>query len=249
MNTILIAHRGEPDSWPENSLAGFRAALAAGARWLETDVQLTADGVAVLSHDPTLGRLTGADLDVTRTGWAQIAGLSAGEPDRFGTTFSELHIERLEDFAGLLKQWPQARAFVEIKRDSLQAFGMQTVLDRVLDCLADVLDQCILISFDDGVLAEARRRDAMAIGWVLSEWSDASAATAAALAPDYLFCNRTRLPPEPEPLWAGPWQWVVYTVNAVGDIGPLLARGVRLVETNRISQLLADPALSGTACG
>ena len=45
MRDILIGHRGEPESWPENSLAGYRAILEAGARYIETDVQITADGV------------------------------------------------------------------------------------------------------------------------------------------------------------------------------------------------------------
>lgn len=249
MKTRLIAHRGEPDSWPENSLAGFRAVLAAGARYLETDVQLTADRVAILSHDPTLLKLTGQNLEVMRTDWTKIASLPAGEPERFGTTFSDLRIERLEDFAALLEQWPHARAFVEIKRESLQAFGIETVLDIVLDCLAAVLDQCILISFDDAVLARAHRRSTLEIGWVLSEWSAASAATAADLAPEYLFCNRKRLPPAPEPLWQGPWQWVVYIINEASEIEPFHTRGFRLMETNRISKLLADPAHSGTASG
>jgi len=249
MKGRLVAHRGEPDSWPENSLAGFRAALAAGAQYLETDIQLTADRVAVLSHDPTLLKLTGQDLEVTRTDWAEIASLPAGEPERFGTAFSDLRIERLDAFAALLKQWPHARAFVEIKTDSLQVFGDDAVLDSVLDCIASVLDQCILISFDDAVLARARRRSPVEIGWVLSEWSDGAAATATGLAPDYLFCNRKRLPPAPDPLWAGPWQWVVYTVNEAGELAPLCARGIRLVETNGISRLLADLAGSGTACG
>jgi len=249
MNTVLIAHRGEPDSWPENSLAGYRAVLAAGACLLETDVQLTADRIPILSHDPTLLRTTGRDLAIRHTDWARIAGLPAGEPQRFGSDFDDLRIARLADFASLLGRWPQARAFVELKRESLQAFGTATVLAIVLDCLADVLDRCVLISFDAAVLGLVRQRCDSEIGWILPEWSAASAATAAALAPDYLFCNRKRLPPEPEPLWAGSWQWAVYTVDTAGEIEPLLARGFRLVETNCISRLLADPALSGMACG
>lgn len=249
MNSRLIAHRGEPEHWPENSLAGFRAVLAAGAEYLETDVQLTADGIPVLSHDASLRRVTGLDLEVTRATWAGIADLPAGEPGRFGGTFADQRIARLSDFVALLRDWPQARAFVEFKRESLQAFGMQCVLDTVLDCLAPVLEQCILISFDAAVLAAARRRVHVPVGWVLSEWSDASAAEAAALAPDYLFCNRKRLPAHPEPLWAGPWQWVVYTVNEADEIGPFLERGFRLLETNRISRLLGDPALAGIAHG
>ncbi|KAG6035308.1 hypothetical protein E4U41_006139, partial [Claviceps citrina] len=45
-----IAHRGYKALWPENTISAFRAAVSAGAHALETDVRLTRDGVAVLSH-------------------------------------------------------------------------------------------------------------------------------------------------------------------------------------------------------
>lgn len=250
MKTLLIAHRGEPEHWPENSLAGFRAVLEAGAHYLETDVQLTADDVPVLSHDADLLRVTGQDIEIARTRWADIAGLPAGEPGRFGDRFADERIMRLTDLVALLQDWPQVRVFVEIKGESLQVFGTAHVLDIVLACLAPVQEQCILISFDDQVLVEARRRQTLPVGWVLPEWSDTTAGIAAALQPDYLFCNRKRLPPEPVPLWDGPWQWVVYTVNAGEEIPPFLARGFRLVETNRICGLLAEAAATtGTAHG
>lgn len=50
----ILAHRGLALDAPQNSLDAFRAALAAGATHLETDVRATADGVAVLVHDPEL---------------------------------------------------------------------------------------------------------------------------------------------------------------------------------------------------
>ncbi|MDH2444648.1 glycerophosphodiester phosphodiesterase family protein [Amnibacterium sp. CER49] len=51
----ILAHRGLTLDAPENSVAAFRAALEAGATHLETDVRATADGEAVLVHDPRLG--------------------------------------------------------------------------------------------------------------------------------------------------------------------------------------------------
>jgi glycerophosphoryl diester phosphodiesterase len=59
--TPAIAHRGlwSPDGYPENSLGAFQAACAAGYG-IELDVQLTADGEAVVFHDATLERMTGA---------------------------------------------------------------------------------------------------------------------------------------------------------------------------------------------
>jgi glycerophosphoryl diester phosphodiesterase len=50
----IIAHRGLALDAPQNSVDAFRAALAAGATHLETDVRATADGTAVLVHDPQL---------------------------------------------------------------------------------------------------------------------------------------------------------------------------------------------------
>lgn len=45
-----IAHRGYKAKQPENTMAAFRAAAAAGAHAIETDLHLSRDGVVVLSH-------------------------------------------------------------------------------------------------------------------------------------------------------------------------------------------------------
>lgn len=52
---IIVAHRGLHDRRPENSLAAFEAAFAAGF-WVECDVQFSRDGVPVVIHDETLDR-------------------------------------------------------------------------------------------------------------------------------------------------------------------------------------------------
>ena len=48
---IAFAHRGARAHAPENTLEAFRLALKLGATGLESDVWITADGVAVLDHD------------------------------------------------------------------------------------------------------------------------------------------------------------------------------------------------------
>jgi glycerophosphoryl diester phosphodiesterase len=45
-----IGHRGYRAKFPENTMAAFRGAVEAGVHAIETDVHLTKDGVAVLSH-------------------------------------------------------------------------------------------------------------------------------------------------------------------------------------------------------
>ena len=52
---IAFAHRGARAHAPENTLEAFRLALRLGATGLESDVWLTADGVAVLDHDGRVG--------------------------------------------------------------------------------------------------------------------------------------------------------------------------------------------------
>jgi len=240
MNERLIAHRGEPEIRPENSLAGFRLALESGARYLETDVQLTADRVPVLCHDPTLLRMTGHDLDITCTRYADMHDLPAGQPERFGAQYTTCRIARLGEFVELLGHWPAARAFVEFKQASLTAFGYEEVMDCVLSALAPVLEQCILISFNAGILQHIRSASAVPIGWVLDEWSAHNRAQADQLAPDYLFVNRKRLPHAEEPLWQGPWRWVLYTVNHRAELAPFLQRGFDLIETNAIGRLLTE---------
>ena len=52
---IRLAHRGSRILWPENTWYGFdRAVGDLGYRYIETDVQVTRDGVIVVFHDDTL---------------------------------------------------------------------------------------------------------------------------------------------------------------------------------------------------
>jgi glycerophosphoryl diester phosphodiesterase len=52
---IGFAHRGASAHAPENTLGAFALARRLGATGLESDVWLTADGVAVLDHDGAVG--------------------------------------------------------------------------------------------------------------------------------------------------------------------------------------------------
>lgn len=76
---VAIAHRGFSPEGAENSMAAFRAAVALGYRYLETDVHTTADGVLLLFHDETLDRVTDgagriSELSAEMVAGARIAG-------------------------------------------------------------------------------------------------------------------------------------------------------------------------------
>jgi len=59
----LQAHRGGRGLRPENTLASFENAMKMGVTTLELDIAITADGVAVISHEPALYPGTARDAD------------------------------------------------------------------------------------------------------------------------------------------------------------------------------------------
>ncbi len=54
---VNYAHRGASEYVPENTMLAFYLGIYMGANGIETDVQLTKDGVMVLFHDDTMERM------------------------------------------------------------------------------------------------------------------------------------------------------------------------------------------------
>ena len=79
----LYAHRGSPGpSCVENTLPAVSACLLDGADGVEVDLRLSADGVLVVCHDPTLRRTAGSRLAVATSTWEElrVASACAGVP-------------------------------------------------------------------------------------------------------------------------------------------------------------------------
>ena len=66
---VVIGHRGARNHFPDNTIEAFEGAGPLGADWVELDVRLASDGVAVLSHDAE----TEAGTLVTATSSADLA--------------------------------------------------------------------------------------------------------------------------------------------------------------------------------
>jgi glycerophosphoryl diester phosphodiesterase len=136
---LAMAHRGGAIEHLENTMPAFQACVDLGYRYLETDVQVTADGVLVAFHDPSLERVTGQSGRIDSQTWAQVSDARIGgrEP-----------IVRLED---LLVAWPDVRFNLDIK-----AAGVLAPLVRLVHRLK-VADRICLGSFSDARIAAARR--------------------------------------------------------------------------------------------
>lgn len=58
MEVLNIAHRGYSGKFDENTMLAFKKAIEYKADGIETDVQMSKDGVLILIHDETLDRTT-----------------------------------------------------------------------------------------------------------------------------------------------------------------------------------------------
>lgn len=91
----IIAHRGSPKAAPENTLASFRQAARDGAKWVEFDVVLTADGRPVIFHDDALDRTTDGAGPINDTPFDVLRNLDAGS--WFSRAFTGEAVPTLEE--------------------------------------------------------------------------------------------------------------------------------------------------------
>lgn len=134
----IIAHRGLAVGAPENTLLAFLRALNAGATHLETDVHASADGVAVICHDPDLSRVAGRAVRVNDLSMPELRRIQLGDDQ----TFSSL--------AEALDAFPNARFNIDIKDEAVAAPAAAAILK------ARATDRVLITSFD-----ERRRRAAV----------------------------------------------------------------------------------------
>ncbi|USQ94275.1 glycerophosphodiester phosphodiesterase [Caulobacter sp. RL271] len=131
-----VAHRGlwAKDGAPENSLAAFQAACA-GGYGIELDVQLTADGEAVVFHDDRLERMTGRE--------GRLRDHTAAELGSYALMGTDETIPTLADTLTMIGH--RAMVFIELKTP----FGDVGPLERrVTEVLVDHNGPTAVIGFN-----------------------------------------------------------------------------------------------------
>jgi glycerophosphoryl diester phosphodiesterase len=236
----LIASRGNAAEYPENTLPALRSALELGARYLEFDVQLSADRQPMLLNDSSLERTAGVDRNALEMTAQELAEISVNEARRFEGRYTDVGIPTLGQAVSLLATYPAATAFIELKRASLRHFGQEIVVRKVCEALKNVVRQCVILSFDLSAIHHVRQVSSYRIGWMLSEYTNLSALKCEALAPDYIFCDHQLLTPGASRLWRGPWRWAVYDVDTLNLASDLAARGARLIGTASVRAMLRE---------
>lgn len=109
---FIASHRGDAERAPENTLPAVTAAIDSGADYVEVDVALTADGVAVLMHDATVDRTTNGTGRLADLMLADIRALDAG--GWFGAAFAGTPVPLFDELLDVLAT-SGARALIELK--------------------------------------------------------------------------------------------------------------------------------------
>ena len=159
----VIGHRGNKAFAPENTLESFRQAVAAGADAIEFDVRISADGIPVVFHDPTVGRTTSGSGEVARMTFAQLRALDAGS--RFtndaGKSFPYKDSGVLiPSFDEILDAFPAFPLLIEIK-DPLASPAVRKAIESrnaSSRCLIDALDSRSLRPFSGSSIATGAGR-------------------------------------------------------------------------------------------
>jgi glycerophosphoryl diester phosphodiesterase len=238
----LVAHRGYAARYPENTLLAIQAAVEAGAHYVEFDIQLTADGVPVLFHDRDCMRMCGQSKPVHEYTYQEMMTFSVSEFDRFGYKFAGNPVTTLQELVGYLSNFPYVRSFVELKRISLQHFGIDKVLDKVLPIVADLHEQAVIISYSLEALLATRERCNLPIGAVFDQWAERKQPLIAKLAPEYMFTDIDELPRFGK-LQCPQCELAVYECTDPMKAIKVHQRGIDLVETFAIAEMLQSLTL------
>ncbi len=154
---VVTAHRGFSGQAPENTLAAFRAAIAAGADMVELDVHLTRDNEVVVIHDDTLERTTNGKGNVAEKTLAELKRLDAGS--WFNPRFAGERIPTLAEVLEIVRG--RILVNIELKKGKNFPYTMEELADRTLAVVekAGMTDQVLFSSFDPAAVNRIREKN------------------------------------------------------------------------------------------
>jgi glycerophosphoryl diester phosphodiesterase len=204
-----VAHRGlhyASAGVIENTAAAFSAAMAAGYS-IETDLQISADGEAMVHHDDALGRLT--------VGSGLLAGMSAAQIKAVLFKAGGGRILTLGELCDLVAG--RATLLLELKS---HFDGDVRLVERAIEVLAGYVGPVAVMSFDPDLIEAARHTAPSLRRGIVSErnyshreWNKLPRSRKQNLM-WLLHAPRTRP------------QFIAYSVRDLPAVAPLLARSV-----------------------
>lgn len=188
---VNFAHRGASEYAAENTMSSFYMGLAMGANGIETDVQITGDGVLVLFHDDTLARVTGMEGAVADYTYAELLQLRV----RNSKTGAEDVIIRFEDFLRYFG-WRDLTFAIELKLSGYEKEVLE-MMDRF-----NMRDKSVITSFKFECIERVKAlRPDYRVGWLMKDYSEEGNARLRAIGGEQM-CPQTKyLTPEKVTAW------------------------------------------------
>jgi glycerophosphoryl diester phosphodiesterase len=149
LKILNIAHRGYSGKFDENTMIAFRKAVEYKADGIETDVQLSKDGIPVIIHDETLDRTT--------DGAGYVKDYTLAELKKFRTENSE-EIPTLKELLEFVAKSNVKILNLELKNSIVQYEGLE---EKVLEMIYkyDLKEKIIISSFNHLSLVKIRKLD------------------------------------------------------------------------------------------
>jgi glycerophosphoryl diester phosphodiesterase len=244
----LVGHRGAAGLAAENTMAAFRAGIAAGAQAIELDVHMTKDGALAVMHDPDVSRTTDGKGTIGALTLAEIKKLNAAA--RSTTTKDAQEVPTLNQPL-VLAVASKVDVYIEIKVPPTGRYpGIEAKVAQAIK-QAGVAGRVMVISFDLPTLQAVKAADAsLPTGWLMQRSTNLPAearASAQALADlakksgvDNLGISRDYLSPEivqaahDKGLTVGVW-----TVDDPAEMRQFASWGADAITSNRPDLLVS----------
>jgi glycerophosphoryl diester phosphodiesterase len=158
----IIAHRGARDEAPENTGSALRRAATLPIDGVEFDVQMSADGVAVLFHDRTLMRVNRRRSRVAELTHRELKHIDWGR--WYNTAFAGEPLTTLGAALEILKDCPNTCIEIKSRPADRKSGHVHRLTEHVVALLdrpemQDAKARSLILSFDPQVLAWAHRWD------------------------------------------------------------------------------------------
>ncbi len=132
LHRTAVAHRGLNRRAPENTMPAFKLAAEAGLKWIETDVDIIADGTPILIHDSTLDRTTDRSGSIYDLVESDLDVIDAGS--WFDPQYTDVRIPRLGELVDLLNEF-QVNMNLELKPNEQGAAASVRLIETVVESL------------------------------------------------------------------------------------------------------------------
>jgi len=225
----IIAHRAIAGDAPENSLAGLKESVNAGADYIEIDVQLSADGTAVVIHDADFMRVAGHPGRIQQMNYSEIETLRLRSEKSFPDSL--LSIPTLDQF--LQQSKDKAGLLIELKY-----YGYGEDLAEETICLIrehEMNDRVMIMSLSAEAVRQVRK---IAPDLTLGYISAVAAGDLSRIPMDFLAVSQQNITSDMVQTYSESGQEVyVWTVNSAENMVSMLEK--------RVSGLITDePELS-----